>query len=126
MKIKLRQAKPEDLNFIYSTWLLGLYHGNDWFNDIPKQIFFDNYKKVVEHRLMTSSVTVACLGDDDDVVLGYCVHRENTLDWIFVKKAWRRLGIAKSLLPIDVVQCTHLTKLGKKLKPEHIVFNPFI
>lgn len=124
--IQIRAAVEEDLPFIYSTWLLGLYHGCDWFNRIDKKVFFDNYKKIVEQRVKHSNVQVAVLEEDPDVILGYVCHRGDVLDWIFVKKAWRKMGIAKMLIPKETTTCTHLTKVGKSLKPKNWIFNPFI
>ena len=125
MTFKVRDARLGDKSFIFSTWLLGLYHGNDWFKEIDKGIYFSTYKLIVEHLLINSRVMVACLPDDEDVVLGYIVFKENVIHWIFVKKPWRKLGIAKLLFPSGITVCTHLTKAGKAIKPKNISFNPF-
>jgi hypothetical protein len=124
--IQIRNAVREDLPLIYSTWLLGLYHGCDWFNRIDKKAFFDNYKKLIEKRVVDSDIKVAVLSDDPDVILGYVCYRNNVLDWIFVKKAWRKMGIAKMIMPTNIDTVTHLTKVGRSLKPKNWVFNPFI
>lgn len=124
--IQIRDASEEDLPLIYSTWLLGLYHGCDWFNRIDKKVFFDNYKKIVEQRVKHSNVKLAVLKEDNDVILGYVCYRGNVLDWVFVKKAWRKMGIAKMLVPADIAACTHLTKVGRSLKPKNWIFNPFV
>ncbi len=123
---KLREARPDDVAFIYSTWLRGLYYGNELFNEIPKRTFFDNYKGIVTGYLTKASVLVACLPDDEDVVLGYSVSRGVILDWVFVKKSWRKMGIARSLVSKELTVCSHLTGIGKSLKPKDMVFNPFV
>jgi len=128
--VSTRNSTPEDKNFILATWLRGLYYGDSWFREIRKDIFMENYHKVIENILARPgvSVQVACLKDDPEVILGYSVSRGNTLDWVFIKAAWRGIGIAKSLLPKDLNVVTHLTKPGlsilKKKLPE-VVFNPF-
>jgi len=124
--IQIRDIEESDINFILSTWLLGLYHGCEWFSRIEKKVFFDNYKKIVTQRIMNGNVKVAVLAEDPDVILGYIVYRENVLDWIFVKKAFRKLGIAKILIPKSINTVTHLTKVGRSLKPKDWSFNPFI
>lgn len=127
MNITLRMMRPEDKPFIYSTWLLGLYHGNSWFNSIEKKVFFDNYKHIVTKYLELGTVVLACLPDDEDVVLGYCCYHNNALDWIFVKKSWRKLGIGRQLYPNNVEICTHLTEIGKSLNSKtKLRFNPFV
>lgn len=123
--ISLRIAVPDDANLIFSTWLLGLYHGNNLYHEIPKEIYFSEYKKVVTHLLGKSEIVVACLKDTPDVVLGYVVTQGTTLHWIFVKRAWRKLGIATMLMPANITKVTHLTKLGQSLKPKGVVFDPF-
>jgi hypothetical protein len=44
-----------------------------------------------------------------------------------VKEKWRRMGIAKAILPQFPVYVTHLTAFGKSLlsKFESCTFNPF-
>jgi hypothetical protein len=124
--IQIRDLREEDLPLIYSTWLLGLYHGCEWFGRIKKDSFFRNYKAFLEKRLLSCQVKVASLTEDPDVILGYVCYRENVLDWIFVKKAWRKMGIAKMLLPQGVTKVTHLTKVGRSIKPKEWDFDPFI
>lgn len=126
MNVVIRQGRESDRSFLFSTWLLGLYHGNDWFKEIDKTVYFKVYKAVVEGIIAHSRVDVACLPDDEDVVLGYVVYSGNTLHWIFVKKPWRKLGIAKKLMPQGITTCTHLTKIGKSLRPVNVSFNPFL
>lgn len=124
----IRNAKETDKPFIYATWLRGLYHGNEWTSWVDKDIFFSKYHTVLERLLASSVISVSCLEDDPDTIMGYAVFdsSQKRLHWVFVKKAWRKLGIAKSLIPKDIVEVSHLTALGKKLLPEGIKFNPFL
>lgn len=121
--------KEADKNFILATFLRGLYYGNYWWNDVPKQIFMDNYKIVAEELLQQSMVKVACLKEDSDIILGYSILSTDfqVIHWVFVKSSWRQKGIAKNLLPKYPSAVTHLTKLGLKLlsKYENTVYNPF-
>lgn len=92
----------------------------------------EHYHKVLEKFLDNPrvTITVACLKDDPAVILGYSVaHVSNTgdqvLDWAFVKKAWRQIGIAKSLVPPNLKFVSHITKIGRAIKPPGVVYNPF-
>lgn len=127
---KVRDLKLEDHKFILATFLKGLYYGDSWFSLIPKDIFMENYKKIAEALLATQIVQVACLADDEDVILGYSILGNNyqTIHWVFVKAAWRNGGIAKHLTPRFPTAITHLTTLGKVLisKFPTAQFNPFI
>lgn len=121
----IREAREEDKDFISKTWLPGLYYGNDWYNKIDKEVYFSTYPKVVKHFLDISKIRVACLPEDFDVILGYCVYQDNKLHYLYVKNAWRKLGVAKSLIPQGINTCTHLTKIGANLLPKGWKFNPF-
>lgn len=127
----VRDATSGDMSFILATFLRGLYYGDSWFSLIPKDIFMDHYK-VYAKTFITSpntTVKVACLPEDPDVILGYSIMSNDftRLDWVYVKKDWRNKGIGRSLVPQYLTTVTHLSELGKKLLPkfEHCVFNPF-
>lgn len=128
---EVRDYKPEDKNFIMATFLRGLYYGDSWFSQIPKDIFMDNYKLFVENLvgLPTTTIKVACLKDDADIILGYSILSNDfqTINWVFVKLDWRKQGIARALLPKYPTSVSHLTALGKSLLPkfQNCVFNPF-
>lgn len=118
--------------FVLACWLRGVYYGGTFFSDIPKSIFMEHYHKVLERFIDNPKVSIqmAVLQDDPQVILGYSVARksakdEQILDWIFVKSAWRKIGIAKMLVPSDLAVVTHQTKLGKALKPAGVIYNPF-
>jgi hypothetical protein len=130
--VKVRDYLPEDKNFIYASWLRNLYYSDAGFKDVPKDVFMKNYHDILERILNSTAVKVkvACLNDDESVILGYSVLSEisPTLYWVFVKAAWRRIGIAKSLVPSDTKVVTHLTAVGRSLIKKHpgVVYNPFI
>jgi GNAT superfamily N-acetyltransferase len=136
--ITTRPYAPGDKAFVLSCWLRGLYYGDSIYSEIPKDVFMANYHTILERYvddaegrpLECRTITVACLKDDPEVILGYscsrCIGGINVLDWVFVKSAWRGIGIGKSLVTVPVHVTTHLTKLGKSLKPKECVFNPFL
>lgn len=130
---KLIEVRPTvfgDEAFIFSTWLRGLHYGNPWFHEIDKDIFMENYHRVIESILARPAVEVrvACLKEDPDTIVGYAVLEpdRSALHWVHVKEAWRKFGVMKKLIPDRVVCVTHLTTLGKTLKPKEIKFNPFL
>lgn len=128
MNTTIRPMTADDEAFIYATFLQGLYHGNGWFGKIDKTVFFANYHKVIEALLSRAVVKVCCLSDEPDVVLGYSItsHDQQALHWVFVKKAWRKMGLAKQLIPPTTNTVTHITRLGETIMPSHWTFNPFL
>ena len=137
--ISVRTNTPEDRNFILATWLRGAYYGDSWYSLIPKNIFMEQYHNILQNFLARPGVVikVACLKEDPEVILGYSVSRQikngeadiSILDWIFVKSAWRKIGIGKMLTPTKLNAVTHVTKTGlsiMKQKLPNVIFNPFI
>lgn len=120
----------KDRPFVLSTFLKGLYYGESWFRLINKDVFMTCYHSFLEKFLDSPGVqvTIACLVEDPEVIIGYSVTTNTVLHFIFVKKAWRNIGVAKMLLPKTVSAVTHLTDLGKKLLPKlpGAEFNPFL
>lgn len=130
--ITVRDGTINDAPFVLSTFLRGLYYGNAWFAMIPKHIFMQHYSAIV--RALISSpktiVKVACLPDDQDVIIGYSILSADyqTIHWVHVKKAWRQKGIATALTPRHPAFVSHLSDhFGKLLlsKLPNVQFNPF-
>lgn len=127
----IRPARADDVNFILATWLRGAYYGDSWFSLVPKDIFMQQFKRIISSLLINPNVktSVACLKEDPAVILGYSVVSKNdeTVIWVFVKKAWREQGIGRSLLPPAPRYVMLLTEMGKMLlsKLPGAQFNPF-
>ena len=129
--VAIRDAQPEDLNFIMATWLRGMYYGESWLSSMKKQDFMKSYHSVIEFTLRNPStrVTVACLKDDPSVILGYAFlsTASKAVHWVFIKKSWRAIGLAKDLVPGDFNAATNLTKVGSAIvKKKEWAFNPFL
>jgi hypothetical protein len=127
--VSIRTARADDVPFLFATWLRGLYYGAPLYDEIPKDTFMSHYHKVLEKLLLSASISVACLKDDPDVILGYAVYRGDILDFVFVKSAWRGIGLAHMLIPDDIRYVTHLTRTGLSIMKKHpgkFVYNPFL
>lgn len=128
--VTVRIAKDGDKNFIYSTWLLGVYYGETVFKEMKKDVFMKHYHGLIDQIMNHPDIVikVACFKDDTDTILGYAVMNKNgkTLHWTFVKSPWRRIGLAKMLTGSEIEVATTLTKLGLSiLRAKQIEFNPF-
>lgn len=127
--IDIREAIDSDRNFILATWLRGLRYGNSWFEDIDSASYFSYYHNVIEIVLNNPATTVkiACLKEDPDVLIAYSVYSHDRLDWVFCKKNWRNIGVAKSLVPENITTVTHLTDTARSILKTRkgIKFNPF-
>lgn len=118
--------------YLCGTWLPGLYYGNDWFREIDQDVFFSKYLEVLCALLARPQLRVmaATLNLDPDSIVGFSVYEQresgNVLHWVYVRKDWRKKGIASNLIPPGVSAVTHLTKVGKAIKPKQWKFNPFL
>lgn len=138
--IIIRKAQPSDESFIYSSWLMGQYYGNlpgkggnkkpsfDYLGSIDKNAFMKNYHSYIEAVLKfpETCIRVACLKEDEDVILGYSVFHGPVLNWVMVKPDWRGLGIMNDLVPKGISWTTSLTKIGFDImKKRNWGFNPW-
>jgi GNAT superfamily N-acetyltransferase len=123
----IRNHRIEDESFIYSTWLLGLYYGDDKIKaETPDHAFMKAYRPIIRLLLARpdTKIKVVCVTEDPDTIIGYSVFEGDTLHWVFVRPAWRKFGLAKKLIPPSTAAYSHLTKLGNCLRPRHWLHKP--
>lgn len=129
MNIAIRDALQEDINFIYATWLRSYRSGSSIGRQARNTVYYREYNKVIDHLLNSSTIKVACLDDDPLIILGYAVFDRDNIHYIFVKEAFRRLGIARRLVESSLIlpeTCTHTTFIADKIIDKFkIEFNPF-
>lgn len=126
--ITIRPGNADDKNFIYATWLRSLYYGSQM-RKIEQGAFFKAYPAVLDLLLKKpATVLVACLNEDPNVILGYAILEPEVLHWVYVKEAWRKQGIAKSLIGSSVLNSrTHDTDMVDKIKIiKDLTYNPFL
>lgn len=128
----IRDYHEADKSFVLATFLRGIYYGDSWFSKIPKNIFMANYKPVANNFVTSPKYTIkiACLNEDPNIILGYSILSSDyqNIVYVFVKTAWRKKGIARSLVPKYPLSVSHLTKLGLLLLSKldsNVFFNPF-
>lgn len=118
------------LPLIHSHWKRSLRKGNDYFNLVKPDAYYSAYTAYIDRILDEpgTAVRMAVLAEDYDVVLGFAVTRGRILDYVYVQKDFRRVGIGSSLVPADIDTITHLTKTALTIwgsKYPGWTFNPF-
>jgi ribosomal protein S18 acetylase RimI-like enzyme len=111
-KILHRELRAEDRNFVLGTWL---HHARRrvWRHDPAGSDYDAGHSAAIAACLSRSSATVACLADDEYVILGWACWERGVLHYCYVKPEFRRLGIARSLLALaglledDELTCSH-------------------
>lgn len=130
--VEFRNDAKIGREFICGTWMPGLYYGNDWFRQIDRDVFFNKYLRVLIALLERPKVYVqaAVLKADPDSIVGYAICETTdkgiVLHWVYTRFEWRKKGIAAQLIPKNIVAATHLTRVGKALKPKTWIFDPFL
>ncbi len=117
----VRLAEPSDVPLVSESWLEAYRNDSPWAHRLTDRVFFAHHQPVVAALLSRSCALVACDPEDPRVVYGAVVWEPATeegpaLHWVYVRKALRRLGVARRLLaetglPADLagVNVTHPT-----------------
>lgn len=132
--VAVRPAITDDIAFIFSTWLHNFKSGSLFAKRIPYSVFFENHHRVLEHILARPEVQalVACPSDSPDTIVGYLIHEENLVHYIYVKGAFRKLGVGRALavaakLDLEKVVCSHWTFVADELaKKWKLLYNPYM
>lgn len=137
VKITIRPATLTDKDFILSSWLQNQYYSSpDYFQLIPKDIYFAAYSCVIKTILLTPGVQINVATDVTDPLWigGFCVFKGGgDIYWIYVRKDFRDQGIARLLLPDTTIKTARvltnaraLTKTGQSLvKKMGLLVSPF-
>lgn len=140
--ITYRPAQPSDMAFIYRSILMGTYHGNrpakgklpdprcpiDFFSSIDQDTFMREYHGFLEAMFARpgTDIKIACLVEDNDVILGFSICLGSTLNFVFVKPDWRRTGIATDLVPKEITSVSGFTRVGDIIRRRKgWTFNPW-
>ena len=152
-RIGYRTARPQDRDFVQGTLLNHFYEESFWAQRLTTRTFFDGHTVLVQTLLdrPTVHVLVACEKDDEDALLGFAIFEPRdefgnapVFDFLYVKKAWRGLGIGRMLfeaaraeasLPEDLhgVHVSYATKAWFTTKSQkgleerfRATFNPYL
>lgn len=132
----IRGALPSDIPFIYHSWIQSMHHDSRLGKSCLTEVFLQGQTQVIDAILSEpdTDIHVACDLTEHDVIFGYMVFQKpRTLHYVFVKKDFRRFGIADYfatwMMPQEDVEYTHRTESTKsfiiKNYPQ-MTYNPFL
>lgn len=133
--LAFRGPLPGELGFIFDSWLRSQWHAEAK-RRLDPEVFYPAQRKRIGKCLERSSVLIAMSPAAPDEALGYAVHESmlggTILHWLYVKKPFRRLGIARCLL--DLAQRTGPASLSHSHKGDarskrllrRSTFNPYL
>jgi hypothetical protein len=109
--VNIRDAKPEDLNFLLNSWLKS-FKSSKWAGSISDKAYWPAYQETLSELLQRSQVRVAHPTTDEDQILAYIVSEElsgrTVVHYLYTKAVFRRMGLAKALLA-DVLNTNTFT-----------------
>lgn len=114
MQILIREFKPEDTNFILSSWIRSSYSNATGYKE-KFSVFHKGMESIIKKKYEDGSIIpyIACLDSDPDFILGFAIFgTDYTLHYVFTKEAFKRLGVCKTLL-------NHMYKNKKDIKVSH-------
>jgi GNAT superfamily N-acetyltransferase len=134
----IRRVYPSDLDFIIDTWTRSYRERGKLCPYIIEGLFFHEHSNLIRQIFGRAETFVACDKDDDEMIIGYIVAAPGMTDvlhYVYVKKAFRRMGVTRSLLEKvkqgEMAVNTHenvpkgLLKLIQD-KYKSVSFNPYI
>lgn len=115
---------------LFAEFLRSLRWGNEYFRLIDSEPYFQVYHAYFSVLLNRPEalVKIAVLSDDDDVALGWCLVEIDKVHYVYVKKDYRKIGIARTLISEPFSRFSHVTKTVLSLWPAKFPdakFNPF-
>lgn len=129
--VDIREMKPDEENFILSSWLKSLRAHSSYYGSVPNQIYFKAHGESIERTLKDSKVLVATPRHDSDIVVAYLVYEDRSdkylvLHYCYVKNHFRRMGFAK-LLASQVMdgRPVYVTHITNKIQLKDLRFNPY-
>ena len=98
----LRHGTSADQDIIEASWIDTMRHASPHTRGIPSDVFKPHQRQVIRRLVPRCAVLIACLKDDPEVVLGYCVHElrddRPVVHFVYVKERFRGAGIATALV----------------------------
>lgn len=127
-----REPVASDLNFIYDSFLKTVKSNKQFSQKPSNRVFFPEMQKIIDRILASSKTIITCLKEDPNVIVGYLIYSDQTLQFCFVKQPWWGLGIAKAMFneafQSPAIQYAFITDMGEDIAKCHpeFVFNPYV
>jgi GNAT superfamily N-acetyltransferase len=126
-------------SFVYNSWLKS-YGKSRESQRMSSKVYFHNYTKIIDGILEDCYVAFALNPDDLDQIFGFVVFNYDedinltVIHYIYVKEAFRKLGLAKKLmqqiqpqLGSEPMICTFANHIFDDLREKYLLaYDPFM
>lgn len=121
----IREGTEHDTSLVYSSWLRSYYPSNA-VRGVTRDLYYKEQHRIIERLLESADLTIVADKSDPDNIIGWMLSDHGWLHYIFVKKDYRHMGMAKKLLSTEEwIGCTHETPEFKKINKQQITYNPY-
>lgn len=94
----VRAGLPSDTDFIARSWALEFRASEGWVRRIEEDFVTRCIYPRIQSILSRAKVRIAGPPEDDATVYGFAVLEPALVHMVYVRRAWRRMGIATALL----------------------------
>jgi GNAT superfamily N-acetyltransferase len=94
----LRELPAGGQAFALNSWLKSYEPRARRLHELGRNEYYRTYHPELSRLLRLSNVALAVLDDDPDCYLGWACGSEGVLHWVYVKHAYRELGVARALV----------------------------
>lgn len=116
----IRALREDDLGYIVDTWRQG-FAADSYLCRFDRDVYFRLMARHIKGltREEGAIVRVACDPSDETTILGYAVLTGDELHYVYVRKDFWRMGVARALLAgLTVVSHSFRTDAGdRRIKP---------
>lgn len=98
VQLDLRPMVDDDRGLVIDSWRRSFYKSRDGATYPQLEQFYADYTPVVVDLVGRSRVYIACLKAESSAIVGWAALEDGVLHYVFVKRRWRQLGVAKWLL----------------------------
>lgn len=110
----VRTATDDDMNFIAASWFESFWKGAMRDTGMPFMSYKAGQDALIRRLVKASTVVVVAAAVAPDEIVGYAVREGPVAHYVYVKQAYRRLGIGKRLVE-GCLLYTHQTRAGERV-----------
>jgi GNAT superfamily N-acetyltransferase len=137
--IKIIKGDSRHHNFILNSWLTQYFELFDPKSEKPRyagmklpfmkhETFWVNHEPLIKKCLERSTILVAINEEDPDQFIGYLVHEDKCVHFVYVKAFFRKQGISSALLNelgARWLEFSHISPVIWRTKKFKFSFNPY-
>lgn len=123
--IDTRRATSDDLRFVRDSWFES-YRRGGFAPEIGFDLFSEGHRHVIDCLTVDATVRVAYALNAPDEIVGWVCHGKDVVHYVYVKSAYRKLGIAEALVNTGFKFYSHQTRAGIQLAKKYgFRYNPY-